>query len=166
MHENKIKIGKIINTHGIKGEVKIIPNSSDTMDLLNYKYFYIDGESEKFDIKSSRVHKNAVLIKLIGYDNINDVEKFKSKDIYVSTEDFRKLDYNEHLIRDLIGLSVIYKDKKIGEVKDIMQNSANDVIVVSNEQGNEILIPNVSEFIKKIDLENKNIIVNLIKGMI
>lgn len=166
MKDKKVLIGKIINTHGIKGELKIFPFSNDVNKFLNYGYFYIDGEDKKFEIENSRVHKNQVLVKLKEFDNINQVERYKNKDIYVYTEDLNELEDSEYLIMDLIGISVIYNDVEIGKVKDIIQNSANDVIVVDGKDNKEIMIPNVDEFVKEIDLKNKRIIVELIKGMI
>lgn len=159
----KIKVGTIINTHGIKGELKIERTGIEEFDRdINY---YIEDFKEEFQIKNSRVHKGNYIITLDGYNNINDVLKFKGKSIYISSDDLIDLDNDEFYIKDLIGIEVIdSNNNKIGKVVDVLEYDVNDVYVIKNDD-TEILIPAVSEFIIDIDLEKNKMKVKLIEGM-
>ena len=158
---NKIKVGDIINTHGIKGELKILPTSDESFDRdINY---YI--EDLELQVEYSRFHKNAVLVKFKNYNNINEVLKFKSKSIYIKEEDLSDLEEDEYYVKDLVESKVINdNNEEIGTLVDILEYEANDVYVVRSES-REYLIPAVSEFILDIDTENKIIKVKLIEGM-
>lgn len=158
---NKIKVGDIINTHGIKGELKILPTSDESFDRdINY---YI--EDLELQVEYSRFHKNAVLVKFKNYNNINEVLKFKSKSIYIKEEDLSDLEEDEYYVKDLVESKVINdNNEEIGTLVDILEYEANDVYVVISES-REYLIPAVSEFILDIDTENKIIKVKLIEGM-
>lgn len=159
----KIKVGTIINTHGIKGELKVARTGIEEFNRdINY---YIGEEVEGFKIKYSKIHKNNFIIKLDGYDNINDVLKFKDKSIFISEEDIIDLEEDEFYVMDLIGVNVVDENNsRVGEIIDVLEYDANDVYIVSSENG-EILIPAVSEFILDVDLENNLMKVKLIEGM-
>lgn len=157
MKEERIKIGKIVNTFGIKGELKVYPYV-DYIDELSK--IYIDNK--EYTLSKSRNQKNVVIIKIKGLDDINLVEDFKNKEIEIDRVDLPKLKEGEYYIEDLIGLDV-YTDegKLLGKVDDIFNTGANDIYQVNN-----ILLPAIPDVIKKIDIENQKIIVHIIKGLI
>ena len=150
-------IGKITNTHGIKGEVKILSNIKHK-DLVFKKNNKLIIDDIELVINSYRVHKNYDLVTFKDINDINDVLKYKGKKVYFN----EKLDvlFDE----DYIGLEV-YTDKYVGIIKDIINNGANDIFVIYNED-KKYYIPNVSAFIKKIDFKEKRIYINTIEGLI
>ena len=153
----KFEIGKIVNTFGIKGEIKIYPYVDYSMDL---KFFYVDDN--KMEIEKCRTQKNLVIVKIKGIDDINVVEKLKGKIASVYEEDLPSLPEGTYYIKDLIGLDVITDDgRELGKLDDVIQTGANDVYNV-----NGILLPVIDEVVKKIDLENHKIVVHLIDGLI
>ena len=150
-------IGKLVNTHGIKGEVRI-------SSLFKYKnivfktdnHIYIDDE--QLTIISHRVHKNYDMVIFDGYNNINDVLKFKGKDVYIKEDEF---EFPSILNEKLYGKKVYSNGKLVGILKEIV-NTGQEVMVIENGK-KQILIPYVDEFIKSID---DNIEINAIKGLI
>lgn len=160
---NKIKVGKIINTHAIKGELKIDTFAKETFDRgISY---YIGNSDEKFEVENVKTHKGFYIVKFKNYDSINDVLKFKDMDIYIDEDDLSDLGANEYYIKDLIGLDIYSLDEKIGVLEDIYEYLANDIYVVRLNDGKEILIPAVDEFILEVNLDKKFIKVKLIEGM-
>ncbi len=149
---NKIEIGKIVNTHGIKGELKVA--FTDESFFEKDMSIFI-GEMGEFKIKSFRIHKNHMLIVLDGFDNINDVLQFKSCSVYINRQE------GEYYTSDLIDYEVYENEEKLGEVKEIIGSSMQELIVLDNG----IMIPNVDEFVKEFDDENKIIHVELIEGL-
>lgn len=161
-----IQVGKIINTHGIKGDVKIMPLTEDKNRFKKLEYIYIEGIEEKMFIEKVWFKKNFPILKLKGYNNINDVLKFKEKYLLIDETQKVELSEDEYFIYDMIGLEVYDNEKnKIGAIKDVLKPGANDVYVVKN--GNkEYLIPAAKEFIKKVDIEAGKMIIQPIEGMI
>lgn len=157
-----IKIGKIVNTHGIKGEIRIISNF-DKKNIIfkpNFK-LYIGIEKIEEIIKTYRRHKEFDMVTFNGYDNINQILKYLKQDVYINREDL-SLTKEEYIDNDLIGMQV-YTDHIIGTVKEIIKNKQ-DIIVIYGKK--EFLIPKVDAFIKKVDLDNKIIYINEIEGLI
>lgn len=160
-------VGKIINTHGIKGEVRVQPLTNDIKRFKDLKTVYIGESKELLNIEKAREHKNGLIIMFKEYDNINQVLKYKESDIYIDIEDRVELPEDNFFIFELIGLEVYdLKDNYIGEVIDIIQGSSNDIYLIRSERDKEIMIPGVKRFIKSIDMENKSIKIDPIEGMI
>ena len=156
---NYVYLGKIVNTHGIKGEVRILSDFKykDVVFKENFN-IYIGPNKEKETIKTYRRHKQYDMITL-GYNNINEVLKYKGQNVYINKEDIGDLKVDE----DYIGLEV-YTDKYIGKITDIMK-SKDDIFVIMNGD-KKYMVPNVDCFINKIDFENKKMYINNIKGLI
>lgn len=152
-------IGKITNTHGIKGEVKILSNIK-YKDLVFKKGQELIIDNDPLTINTYRTHKNYDMVTFIGINDINDVLKYKSKNVYAEIDKKQDIMFYE----DYIGLDV-YTDQKIGKVIDIINNNAQDLLVVENDK-KKYYIPNVDSFIKKLDIKNKIIYINLIEGLI
>lgn len=163
-----IQVGKIVNTQGIKGEIKIIPFTDDIYRFDKLEKIYIGKEKLKLEITKVWYKKNTVILKFKGYDNINDVEKFKNQNIYVDEKDKIELKDNQYFIFDIIGCKVLdTSNKEIGTVVDIIEAGSSDIYVVEgNSKYEEYLIPGVKEFIKDINIEEKRIKIDPIEGMI
>ena len=164
-----IEIGQIVNTNGLKGVVKVNPFTDDISKFEDLKYVYIQlkNELKKVKIEQVRYNKNQVLLKLEGIDSIEEAEKYRN--FYLKTEKESQEDLGEdtYYIVDLIGLDV-YSDKNeyLGKIEDVFPTGSNDVYVVKDNLGKQILIPATADVVKEVDLKNKKMIINLIPGLI
>lgn len=159
--EKYLEVGKIINTHGVKGEVKIEPWTDDAEFLKKFKRFYIDGNPVK--LLSGRVHKGFLIAELEGVADINSAMSLKNKVIRGDRGDV-KLEKGRFFIQDIIGASVCSEDgTELGKLEEVLDLPAGNVYVVRGER--EILIPAVPQFILKTDAEAGLITVRLIDGM-
>jgi len=158
-----IKIGKLVNTHGIKGEVKILSDftKKDLVFIPGFK-IYIGNKKTLMIINSYRHHKMFDMITLKGITNINDVLQYKGLDVFVNKEDLNlKGDY---LLEDLIGMEV-YEDRcLIGKINDLVYNNGNDLISVLGNKN--FYIPIKGNFIKKVNTEKRIVEVENTKGLI
>jgi len=161
-----IYIGKIVNTHGIKGELRLLSNFKykEKVFLQNRK-IYIGEEKQEEEIKTYRYHKIFDMITLFGYDNINDVLKFLNKNVYVKKNDL-DLNDKEFLDEDLIDLNIVFNNEMVGHVIAVRLINPKNKVIEAVINGKNTLIPYHNDFIKNIDLENKQIEMNLIEGMI
>lgn len=159
----KLKIGKIIGTHALKGELKIKSFSDFNDQRFVVGHQLLIGDQE-FVIQSVRFHKGNYLISFKGYQDINLVEKYVGLDVYGYKDDII-LEEDEYFYGDLIGCQVYFDDRNIGKVVSIFDNGAQDVLSVATPT-KTISIPYVDAFIKEVDVENKIIKVHLIKGFL
>jgi 16S rRNA processing protein RimM len=167
--QDALRVGVISSTHGIKGEVKVFPTTDDAGRFKTLKEVILDTgrESLKLEITNVKFFKKQVILKFKNYDRIEDIEKFKGKDIYVTRENAVKLEEGEYFIADLIGLSVILDDgQSLGILSDVLQTGANDVYIVKTGDNKEILIPAIKECILNVDLENKTMTIRLLEGLL
>lgn len=160
---NKTIVGKVANTHGVRGELKIQRTNNETFDRdVNY---YIGNNFDKVEIERSRHSGELSYIKLKSFDNINDVIKYKDQFIYVDSNDLYELEKDEYYVKDLVGLEVYdEQDQLLGNVKDVLTYAANDIYVISTEN-EDMMVPAVKEFIKEINLEKGTIVIKVIEGM-
>ena len=169
MEQEMLEIGQIVNTFGIKGMVKVVPYTDDMRRFDDLKEIYVVTRKKKvkYEIEEVRYHKNMVLLKLQGIDSMDDAEKLKQCMVEIDRKDGIQLDEDTYLIVDLIGSRVVTDDEKeLGNLVDIYNTGSNDIYVVKDELGKQILLPAISDVIKKIDVENKLIVVHLIKGLL
>ena len=161
-----LEIGQIVNTFGIKGMVKVKPFSDDIRRFDKLKNVYIKKNSieKKYIIEEVKYHKQMVLIKFKGIDKIEEAELLKNSYILINREDEEPLEEGVYYIVDLLGLDV-YTDENIllGNLEDIYNTGSNDIYVVKDENGKQILLPGIPDVIKEVDIENKKIIVHLLK---
>ena len=164
MDEDYIYIGKIVNTHGLKGEIRIISDFEfkDKVFVPGIK-LYLGRKKEVVTVKSYRHHKNFEMITMEEYDDINQVERLKKLYVYIKKTDL-KLDEDEYLDSDLIGLDVIVDKEKKGIVTNIRDTGNNKFLVINND-GKEVFIPYNKEFIKEINIKDNYIVIEPIKGM-
>lgn len=163
------EIGQIVNTNGLKGIVKVKPFTDDIKEFETFENIYIQKKDEliEFKIESVRFAKNMVFLKLQGIDDINAAEKLRNLYIKISRDALPKLPENSYYIVDLLQCEVItIEGETLGKMDDVFNTGSNDVYVVKNEDGKQILLPAIKEVIKNVDIPNKKITVKLMEGLI
>ena len=154
-----IYIGKIVNTHGLKGEIRIISDfkyKSDVFKINNPIYI----NNNKYIVKSYRYHKIYDMITLENINSIEEAENLKGLGIYINREDYK---FDGYLNEDLIDLDVYDNDKYKGKIIDILKTSVNELLVIDGIKKH--MVPNIPEFVKKVDLKNKKIYIEYIRGL-
>lgn len=161
-----IEAGKIVGTHGIRGEMRVDP-WCDTQDFFcKFKILYLDRDGNRsLDVVSSRPHGNICLVKIKGFDTIEQAETLRGKTVYVDRADI-KLEDGRYFISDIIGCDVYsaFTGEKLGKVTDVSSTGANDVWHIEHD-GKTALVPNNPEFVKSVDIEAERIVLAPIKGM-
>lgn len=166
MEEDFVYIGKIVNTHGIKGELRLLSDFKyKERVFLENRRIYIGEEHIEEIINSYRHHKIFEMITLKGYNNINQVLKYLNKPVYIKKNDL-SLNDKEYLDDDLIDLNVVFNEQEVGRVLAIKKVSENNKVIEALINEKRTLIPYHKDFIKKVDLVNKVIELELIEGMI
>ena len=163
------EIGQIVNSYGIKGFVKVVPFTDDNTRFEELKTIYIEQGKKliEFTIEDVKYSKNLVLLKFKGIDNINDAISLKNCYLKINRENAAELEENSYYIVDLIGIEVYTdEDEFLGNLCDIFPTGSNDVYVVKNGDGKQILLPAIKDVIKSVDIENKKMIVHLIPGLV
>ncbi|MGM9615536.1 MAG: ribosome maturation factor RimM [Oscillospiraceae bacterium] len=161
MKKQYLEAGRIVNTHGVRGEVKIEPWADDASFLTRFKRFYMDGQPVK--VRSCRVHKAMCIVSLEGIDDVNAAMALKGRVIFIDRADV-KLPKGTVFIQDILGAKVVDEQgNELGVLKEVMPAPAASVYVVQGER--EILIPDVPAFILDKDADNGIITVRLIEGM-
>lgn len=165
----KLQVGVITQTHGIRGEVKVFPTTDDAGRFKKLKEVILDNEKESrtMIIEGVKFFKQYVILKFKDYDSINDVEKYKGAKLLVTRDKAVKLQKDEYFIADLIGMQVVTEDKEpFGILKDVLETGANDVYVVEMDDGKEVLLPAIKECILNIDMEQEQITVHIMDGLL
>ena len=167
--EEYFEIGQIVNTSGLKGVIKVKPFTDDITRFEDLKTVYISvkGKLEEFTLEQVRYNKNMVLLKLKGIDTIEDAEKYRNMYLKIHRSDAVELEEDSYFIVDIVGCKV-YTDQEneLGEIIDVFSTGSNDVYVVRNEEGKQILLPAIKDVIKNVDILNKTIIVHLLDGLV
>lgn len=166
--EDFFRVGVIANTHGIRGEVKVFPTTEDPKRFEWLKEVLLDTGKEmlSLEIANVRYFKNLVILKFKGIDNINDIERYKGKDLFVTRENAIPLEEDEYYIADIIGATVYTEDgKEFGTLADVLETGANLVYVVQHE-GKEVLLPVIPDCVKDVNVEEKKIVVNILPGLL
>lgn len=161
------EIGLISNTHGLKGEMKVRPytESSKRYEELKKVWVSMNNVNKEYEIESVRYQKDVVLLKLKGVDTIEDAEKLKNHVITIPRAEGRALSENEFFIADLIGCEVFEKEY-IGVISDVFTAGGSDVYVIKREKKNDLLLPAIASVVKKIDVEQKRIDVEIPRGLL
>ena len=157
--EQLLQVGVISSTHGIRGEVKVFPTTDDPNRFKKLKQVILDTgrEQKDLEIEGVKFFKQFVILKFKGIDNINDIEKYKGKSLYVTREHAVKLKKDEYFIADLIGLRAIDEEgEAFGTISDVIQTGANDVYVVTTKQGEEVMIPAIKDCILEVSVEEQD----------
>ena len=169
--ENYLAVGKIVNTQGLKGEVRVI----SVTDFANERYkkgslltIFQDGkETGKVTVKSHRKHKNFDLLTFENHPRIEDVEIYKGSELKVSKEHIQELEGEDYYYHQIIGLSVVTDEgEELGEIKEILSPGANDVWVVKAKANKDILLPYIDDVVKEVNLEEGRVVVSIMEGLL
>lgn len=166
--EDLLQVGVITTTHGIRGEVKVYPTTDDAHRFENLTYILLDTGKElcELEIEKVRYFKQFVILKFKDVDNINDIEPYKGRSLYVTREFAVPLKENEYYIADLIDMKVFLEDGSFfGTLKDVMETGANDVYVMQTEAFGEVLVPAIKDCIKAVDVEHETMTIHLLEGL-
>ena len=167
--EDLLQVGIITSTHGVRGEVKVYPTTDDPRRFRRLKEVVLDTGKEKMnlEIEGVKFFKQFVILKFKGLDNINNIEKYRQKSLYVTRKNAVRLQRDEYFIADLIGLKVQDEDgKELGTVKDVIDTGANDVYEVEMEDGKSLLLPAIKQCILNVDVENGTMQVHVLEGLL
>ncbi|MBD5466478.1 MAG: ribosome maturation factor RimM [Lachnospiraceae bacterium] len=167
--EDLLKVGVITSTHGIKGEVKVFPTTDDVKRFKKGISLILETGKEQLDLEVEGVKffKQFVILKFKGIDDINQIEKYKRKELFVTREHAVKLKKDEYFIADLIGLSVTDEEgHTIGVLGDVMETGANDVYVVKMADEKEVLIPAIKQCILEVNVEEGFVKVHMMEGLL
>lgn len=166
---NLYHVGKIVNTHGIKGEVRVVPIT----DFQNERFksgaqLVIEKGQQQIPVtvESARPHKGMELVKFVGIDNINDVQKYRDCFLSVSEAQQDELADGQYYYHQIIGLTVETQEgRQLGTIKEILSPGANDVWVVDRPGKDDLLLPVIKDVIKQVDLDHHKVIVELLEGL-
>lgn len=167
--EQLMEIGQIVNTYGIKGFVKVVAFTDNVNRFEDLKTVYIETKKgmENHKIEEVKYSKNTVLLKFEGINDINMAQNYKNCYIKIDRKDAVDLPENTYFIVDLIDMEVFTdEDILLGKIVDIYPTGSNDIYVVKNEEGKQILLPAIGQVILKVDVQNKKMIVHLIPGLV
>ena len=167
--EDLLQVGIITSTHGVRGEVKVYPTTDDPRRFRRLKEVVLDTGKEKMnlEIEGVKFFKQFVILKFKGLDNINDIEKYRQKSLYVTRKNAVRLQRDEYFIANLIGLKVQDEDgKELGTVKDVIETGANDVYEVEMADGKSLLLPAIKQCILNVDVENGMMQVHVLEGLL
>ena len=167
--EDLLQVGIITSTHGVRGEVKVYPTTDDPRRFRRLKEVVLDTGKEKMNLEivGVKFFKQFVILKFKGLDNINDIEKYRQKSLYVTRKNAVRLQRDEYFIADLIGLKVQDEDgKELGTVKDVIETGANDVYEVEMADGKSLLLPAIKQCILNVDVENGTMQVHVLEGLL
>ena len=163
------QVGTISSTHGVRGEVKVYPTTDDVRRFKKLKEVLLDTGKEMLtlEVESVKFFKQFAILKFKGIDTLNDVEKYRMKNLFVTRANAVKLQKDEYFIADLIGLSVFTDGgENFGELTDVIQTGANDVYVVTMADGKEVLMPAIKECILSVDMEKRQMKVHVMDGLL
>ena len=167
--EDLLQVGIITSTHGVRGEVKVYPSTDDPRRFRRLREVVLDTGREKLnlEIEGVKFFKQFVILKFKGLDNINDIEKYRQKSLYVTRKNAVRLQRDEYFIADLIGLKVQDEDgAELGTVKDVIETGANDVYEVEMADGRSLLLPAIKQCILNVDVENGMMQVHVLEGLL
>ena len=156
--EEYLEIGQIVNTNGLKGNLKVKPLTDDItrFELLETVYIQVGKELVEFKVQDVKYIKNMVLLKLEGIDDINEAEKYRNFYIKIKREDAVELEDDSYFIVDIIGSEVYTEENELlGKVIDVFSTGSNDVYTVKSSVGKEILLPAIQDVIKDVDVKIK-----------
>ena len=165
MKKQYLEAGKIVTTHGIKGEIKIMPYTDYPELLCEFDRLFLGKNHEEINVERSRVFKNMVIAKLEGYDTPEVAERLRNKILYMHRDDL-ELDEDTYFIQDLIGIEVSDADSGFvyGKITDVMQTGANDVYVIQGKE-REYLVPAIPEVVISTDIDENTMTIRPLEGL-
>lgn len=167
--EEYFQVGIITSPHGVRGEVKVYPTTDDVKRFKRLKEVLLDTGEERLplEIEGVKFFKQFAILKFKGLDSINDVERYRQKGLYVPRANAVRLRRDEYFVADLMGLRVRNEDgQEIGVLKDVMETGANDVYVISLDDGRELLLPAIKQCVLEVDVEAGFVRIHILKGLL
>ena len=167
--EQMFQVGVISSTHGVRGEVKVYPTTDDMRRFKKLKEVILDTGREKktLEIEGVKFFKQLVILKFKGIDNINDIEKYKGKSLFVDREHAVRLRKDEYFIADMIGMQVVTDEgEAFGTLKDVIETGANDVYIIETKEYGEVLIPAIKQCILDVDVKQGVMRIHLMEGLV
>ena len=167
--EDKFQVGVITSTHGVRGEVKVFPTTDDPNRFKRLKEVILDTGKEELvlEVEGVKFLKQFVILKFKGFDNINDIEKYRQKSLYVTRQNAVRLKKDEYFVADLMGMEVVdEQNAKIGVLKCVIETGANDVYIIEMMDGKELLLPAIKQCILNVDIENGFMQVHILEGLL
>lgn len=171
MNGNLHTVGEIVNIHGIRGELKIIPHThfAEQRFAKGSKLVIVTPNGGKADVtvQTSRLHKKSYIVSFKEFSNINEVEKFKGSLLKIDEEYQDELEEDEYYYHEIIGcMAVTEEGEELGEIIEILTPGANDVWVIKRPKGKQLLIPVIDDVVLEVDVDNKKVIVSLMEGLL
>ncbi|KQX69271.1 ribosome maturation factor RimM [Paenibacillus sp. Root444D2] len=169
MSEKLVTVGRIVNSHGIRGELKVVPETDfpERFDKGN-ALIIVDSQNKQtpVTVQTSRLHKNMFILQFDQFSNINEVEKFKGSLLKIEAKDQQPLEEGEYYYHEIIGCKVVTEEgQELGLVSEVLTPGANDVWVVSLPKGKQLLLPVIDDVILDVDIANKTIRIHLMEGL-
>ena len=167
--EERLQVGIISSTHGVRVEVKVFPTTDDVRRFKRLKEVILDTGKEQrvLEIEGVKFFKQFAILKFKGIDNINDIEKYRGQSLYVTRENAVKLKKDEYFIADLIGIKVQDEDgKELGVLNDVIETGANDVYQIEMADGREFLLPAIKQCVLEVNLEEGFMKVHVLDGLL
>ena len=159
-----VEVGKIVNTRGLRGEVKVYPYMDEPEDFLEFEYLLI--KDKKYDIKNVKFFKNMVFVTLDGIDTIEKAETLRNSLAFVYEEDLPDLSEGEFYVKDIVGMEVFSDEgENIGIIKDVLKTGSNDVYEIGREGKKNMYIPAIKDVILNTDVENRRMTIHIIPGL-
>lgn len=168
MNEQYITVGEIVNTQGIRGEVRVLPTTDypERFHKTNTILMLLKNQRLKYTIEKAWPHKQFVIIKFAEIPDIDAAEKLKGGLLQVTRQELTALPKGSHYVFDIVGLKVYEEGQPLGEVVQVLRTGANDVYVVKRPEGKDLLIPALKSVVKKIDLDQGVMDVLLPEGLL
>lgn len=163
---NLLEVGRIVNTHGLRGEVKVVPWTDYAENFEDIKTLYLD-DGRTLTIKNIKYQKANIILKFAEIDHIDEAEKLKNRIVSAQREALGELPEGVHYIADIIGLKVVDEEgNHIGEITDVFPTGANDVYEVKREGEKPLLLPVIDSVIRNIDIDAGKVTVHIIDGLL
>lgn len=165
---NLLEVGKIVNTHGLRGEVKAVPwtDYPEVFEDIEYVYYKTKGGYERLDIKGIKYQKGNIILRFAQITDINEAEKYKNQVLYAERDMLGELPEGTYYIADLIGLGVITDDgREIGKITDVTNTGASDIYEIKREGKKNLLLPAIPDVVLGVDLDNKKVTVHMMDGL-
>ena len=162
-----IHVLKIVNTHGVRGNVKAIHYTDGEDFFESVSTLYNKDGSRKFEIEGWQFHKGSVLLKLEGVEDMNAAELLRGIDLYVREEDLPELPEGRYYYFQLVGLSAVLPDgSTLGKVSDVIESAGREILEITKTNGKKCLVPKCDAFVKEISLDRGEILITPIEGLI
>ncbi len=167
--EERLQVGVIASTHGVRGEVKVFPTTDDVRRFKKLKEVILDTGKENriLEIEQVKFFKQFAILKFKGIDTLDEVEKYRKKSLYVTRENAVRLNKDEYFIADLIGLKVLDEaGEALGELEDVIETGANDVYQIKMNDGRQLLLPAIRQCVLEVDVGAGFMKIHILEGLL